>query len=187
MEDGQGHKEKMKLAFSIPNKLWWIHNFLDRDTYKGIHNAIIKQRDKINLKPVTGSWSKKLTMGLKDPERVEVSNYPPFEKLKTLLQRNPFVSLEDVTRITTAIHFMKKDTGINWHNDDKWKYGATYYLNNRWHKRWGGEFMFTDDYNHGWIPPLGNSLVIVKAPLDHKVNTILSPIIPRISTQIFMK
>ena len=80
-----------------------------------------------------------------------------------------------------------KYAGINWHDDHGWKYGATFYINHKWQKQWGGEFMFTDDNGHGWIPPVGNSLVIIKAPLEHKVNPILSPIIPRISIQIFMK
>ena len=47
--------------------------------------------------------------------------------------------------------------------------------------------MFTDDNGHGWIPPVGNSLVIIKSPLTHKVNPVLSPIVPRITVQIFMK
>ena len=35
-----------------------------------------------------------------------------------------------------------------------WKYGATYYLNHKWHKQWGGELMFNDNNGHGWIPPI---------------------------------
>ena len=54
----------MNLQYSIPGKIYWVQNFLDRDTYKGIHNAIIKERNQINLKPVTGVWPKKLTKGL---------------------------------------------------------------------------------------------------------------------------
>ena len=89
--------------------------------------------------------------------------------------------------MTTSIHFMQKGSGINWHNDRNWKYGATYYINHRWNQQWGGEFMFADTAAHGFLPITGNSLVIVKSPFDHKVNTVLSPIIPRISVQMFMK
>ena len=39
----------MKLSYSIPGKVWWITNFLDYRMYKGIHDAIIKERKKINL------------------------------------------------------------------------------------------------------------------------------------------
>jgi len=82
---------------------------------------------------------------------------------------------------------MEKGSGINWHNDKGWKYGATYYLNNRWNNHFGGEFMFRNENGHGFIPVVGNSLVIIKAPLIHKVNPILSPLVPRISIQMFMK
>jgi hypothetical protein len=47
--------------------------------------------------------------------------------------------------------------------------------------------MFTDEKGHGWLPVVGNSLILVKSPLEHKVNTVLSPLIPRISIQLFMK
>jgi Rps23 Pro-64 3,4-dihydroxylase Tpa1-like proline 4-hydroxylase len=47
--------------------------------------------------------------------------------------------------------------------------------------------MFTDANGHGFLPPVGNSLVIVKAPLPHKVNPVLSPLMPRLSVQLFIK
>ena len=177
----------MKLSYSIPGKIWWIHNFLDYDVYKGIHNAIINERKKINLKNVEGQWSKFLYQNMKQPKRVEVSNYPPFEKLKTLVRHNPYCLLPKLKHMSTTIHYMEQGRGINWHDDGKWNYGATYYLNHKWHRQWGGEFMFTDANGHGFLPVVGNSLVIVKAPMPHKVNPVLSPIMPRISVQIFMK
>jgi Rps23 Pro-64 3,4-dihydroxylase Tpa1-like proline 4-hydroxylase len=177
----------MKLAFSIPGKIWWIHNFLDYDMYKGIHNAIIRERKKINLHTTKGIWSESLLNNLNPPMKVEVENYSPFEKLKTLVKHNVFCRLDKIEKTHSVIHYMKKNSGINWHNDGGWKYGATYYLNNKWHKQWGGEFMFKENEGHGWIPPVGNSLVIVKAPIEHKVNPVLTTIMPRISVQIFMK
>ena len=177
----------MKLAFSIPGRIWWIQNFLDKDVYKGIHNAIIKERKSLNLKDVKSAWSSFLYNNMKLPKRVEVSNYPPFEILKDKLKSNPYCLLPDLKHITTTIHYMEQGTGINWHSDDTWTYGATYYLNNKWQRQWGGEFMFTDTSGNSFIPVLGNSLVIVKAPIPHKVNPVLSPLMPRISVQIFMK
>ncbi len=177
----------MKLAYSIPGKIWGIHNFLDYDTYKGIHNAIIKQRKKIKLHSSEGIWSKELIDRMVPPERSQVSNYKPFEKLKTLVKLNPYFQITDVKEIFTIIHYMRKGSGINWHHDGNWKYGATYYINNKWNRNWGGEFMFDDNLGHGWVPVIGNSLVIVKAPMDHKVNPVLTDIMPRISIQIFMK
>jgi len=108
----------MRLAYSIPNKLWWIHDFLSFDMYKGIHDSIIKERKNINLHNTRGLWSEDLISHIKAPDRVGVSNYPPFLKLETYV---------------------------------------------------------------------GNSLVIVKSPLEHKVNPIRSKIMPRITIQIFMK
>ena len=177
----------MKLAYSIPGKVWWITNFLDYSTYKNIHNAIIHERKKINLHSTKGLWDDFLIDNIEPPLKSEVSDYPPFEKLKTLVKHSAFFQLQDVKRMSTRIHYMRKGAGINWHADGNWKYGATYYINHKWHRQWGGEFMFTNNNGHGWIPPVGNSLVIIKSPLDHKVNPVLSPIMPRISVQIFMK
>jgi Rps23 Pro-64 3,4-dihydroxylase Tpa1-like proline 4-hydroxylase len=176
----------MKLAYHVPEKIWWINNFLNYEKYKGIHNAIIKERKNINLHSAEALWQKNLTKNIIAPHRVEVSNYKPFEMLKTLVKHNPFFKLE-CKEMSTIIHYMKKGSGINWHDDNNWKYGATYYLNNRWQAGWGGEFMFTFDRDYGWIPPVGNSLVIVKAPITHKVNPVLTTTMPRISVQLFMK
>jgi len=177
----------MKLSYSIPGKIWWITNFLDYSMYKGIHDAIIKEREKINLSTSKGLWEDSLINNLVPPLRTGVKNYKPFESLKTLVRYNPYFQMQNVESMNSNIHYMKKGSGINWHNDDTWKYGATFYINHRWHRQWGGEFMFTDDNGHGWIPPMGNSVVIVKAPIAHKVNPVLSPIMPRISVQLFMK
>jgi|TARA_Y100000114_G_scaffold56738_1_gene51934 Rps23 Pro-64 3,4-dihydroxylase Tpa1-like proline 4-hydroxylase len=177
----------MKLVYTIPNKLWWIQDFLEYNMYKGIHNAIIRERKKINLHSVEKDWVESLYNNLEPAKRVEVKNYPPFEKLKTLVKHNQYYQLPELNHICTTIHYMTKNSGINWHDDGKWKYGATYYLNRRWNIHWGGEFMFADEKAHGFLPIIGNSLVIVKAPMDHKVNPVLSKIMPRISVQMFMK
>ena len=72
---------------NIENYVFVKQNFLDNDTYKGIHNAIIRERKKINLHDANKIWDKNLTNNLSSPKRVEVSNYPPFEKLKTLVKK----------------------------------------------------------------------------------------------------
>ena len=177
----------MRLAYSIPNKLWWIHDFLSFDMYRGIHDSIIKERKNINLHNTRGLWSEYLISHIKAPDRVGVSNYPPFLKLETLIKHNEFFSIDNVKNITTNIHYMKKDTGIQWHNDGKWKYGATYFINRRWNRNFGGEFMFSDKLGHGFLPFVGNSLVIVKSPLEHKVNPVRSNVMPRITVQMFME
>jgi|TARA_Y100000114_G_scaffold156958_1_gene186260 hypothetical protein len=177
----------MKLRYSIPEKIWWIQDFLSYDIYKGIHDAIIKERAKINLHTSKGIWGDNLIDRIVPPLRSQVSNYKPFEILKTLVKHNVYFQLKNVEEMSTTIHYMKKGAGINWHDDGQWKYGATYYINRRWNTQWGGEFMFTNQAGHGWIPPVGNSLVIVKSPIEHKVNPVLTTIMPRISVQMFMK
>ena len=177
----------MKLIYSIPEKLYYIQKFLDYSTYKGIHDAIFKERKSINLHTSKGLWAEELINNINPPKRVGVQNYPPFEKLKTLTHHNQFYQLKDFKSITSNIHYMEKGAGINWHNDGNWTYGATYYINNKWNTQFGGELMFKSENNHGFIPVVGNSLVIIKAPLEHKVNPVLSPIIPRVSIQMFIK
>ena len=175
----------MKLVYSIPDKLWWVHEFLSAPFYKGLHDAIIKQRKKIKLQSVKGLWTDNLITNIEAPDRSEVENYKPFEELKILIKHNPFFRV-DCEKMTTTIHSMRKGAGINWHADDKWKYGATYYVNRRWSEQWGGEFMFKNKNSYGYLPYIGNSLVIVKAPLEHKVNPVLSPVVPRLTIQIFI-
>ena len=177
----------MKLIYSIPDKLYYIQNFLDYPTYKGIHDAIFKERKSINLHSSKDLWSEKLINNIVPPKRVGVLNYPPFEKLKTLTHHNQFYQLKDFKDISCNIHYMEKGAGINWHDDGNWTYGATYYINNRWNIQFGGELMFNTENGHGYIPVVGNSLVIIKSPLEHKVNPVLSPIIPRVSIQMFIR
>ena len=79
----------MKLSYSIPGKIWWIQDFLDKEVYKGIHNAIIRERDNLNLKDVTSAWNSFLYNNMQPPKRVDVSTSPPFEILKQQLLINP--------------------------------------------------------------------------------------------------
>ena len=68
----------------------------------------------------------------------------------------------------------------------KKQYGITYYVNRRWNLKFGGEFLFTNKNANGFIPLVGNSLVIIKAPLIHKVAPVMKPVVPRKTIQIFV-
>ena len=69
----------MRLAYLIPDKLWWIHNFLDQENYKVIHKAIFKERKNIKLQSVEKEWNKIVYNNVKTiPQRVGGFNYPPF-------------------------------------------------------------------------------------------------------------
>ena len=105
----------MKLSFSIPGKVYWITNFLDYNLYKGIHDAIIKERNKINLHSSKGKWSDNLIANIVPPLRVGVEKYAPFDRLKALVRHNAFFQMEDLLEMSASIHYMKKGSGINWH------------------------------------------------------------------------
>lgn len=176
----------MNLIYQIPDKLYYITNFLDYPTYKKIHYDVFKSK-KINLYSTEKQWQKQLKHGHKSfvtDTPLDVNN-PSLQKIKILLENNPFhkVIIKDYK---PKIHSMSDGTGINWHNDSNWKYGITYYINSRWNKMFGGEFLFTDKYSNGFIPLVGNSIVIVKAPFMHKVSPVQKPIVPRKTIQIFV-
>ena len=103
-----------------------------------------------------------------------------------MLQSNPFCKIK-INDYEPIILSMADGSGINWHNDGVYLYGITYYINRRWNLKFGGEFLFTNNKANGFIPLVGNSLVIVKAPLKHKVTCVMKPIVPRKTIQIFIK
>jgi Rps23 Pro-64 3,4-dihydroxylase Tpa1-like proline 4-hydroxylase len=174
----------MKLVYNLENKLFWIHNFLPNHEYKRIHNEIFKERKKLKYQDSNKIWQDSLTDNLIAPHRLVIdSSY--FNFYKTLILHQPFIKINN-KNIGFTIHNMSKNSGINWHLDSHAKYGVTYYINKRWNSHWGGEFMFKVNDNHGYLPVVGNSLVIIKTPILHKVNPVLSPIIPRLSIQSFI-
>lgn len=177
----------MKLIYNLEDRLFYVQNFLPHHEYKRIHNEIFKQYKKLNcLVDASKSWQKNLLVNLETPKKVEINeNY--FKFYKTLLLHQPFINIKNFdSKFKFIIHAMKKNSGINWHVDDHVEYGVTYYLNKIWNANWGGEFMFTHNRQNGYIPVVGNSLVIVKTPLQHKVNPVLINYMPRITVQCFI-
>ena len=178
----------MKLIYNLEDKLFYIQNFLPNHEYKRLHNEIFKQHKKLKcLEYASNTWEKNLLNNLETPKKVIIhENYLKF--FKTLLLHQPFIKIKSkLFKFNFIIHVMKKNSGINWHEDSHAEYGITYYLNKKWNKNWGGEFMFTHNGQHGYIPVIGNSLVIVKTPLQHKVNPILIDYMPRITIQCFIE
>ena len=174
----------MKLIYNLEDKLFWIHNFLPNHEYKRIHNEIFKERKKLKYQDSSKTWDHKLTDNLVPPNRLDISpSY--FNFYKTLLLHQPFIKINN--KINFMNYNMHKNSGINWHEDGHVGYGLTYYINKRWNPDWGGEFMFKYKGNHGYLPVVGNSLVIIKTPMYHKVNPVLNPIISRLSIQSFIK
>jgi Rps23 Pro-64 3,4-dihydroxylase Tpa1-like proline 4-hydroxylase len=178
----------MNLSLHIPNKIWHISNFLDYDSYKDIHNFVMRNRSKLNIHDSKKFWSKVLYKNIETPLRCFIDiDSKKFQKFKFLLNYNSYCNLDTSDTKGFVIHYMKKGSGINWHDDGNWKYGVTYYINNRWNDSWGGELMFRDEKINGFIKPIKNSLVIIKSPIQHKVVPVLNNTIPRTTIQMFLK
>jgi len=175
----------MNLMFSIPDKLYYITNFLDYSTYKKLHYDVFKSK-LINLNSTEKYFGEYLIHGYKnfvDSTSLD-TNYLPIKKIKILLENNPFHRIK-FKNFKVLIHSMKDGSGINWHNDEGHFYGVTYYLNRRWNPKFGGELLFEDEDNKGFIPPVANSLLIIKTPIYHKVTPVMKPLVPRKTIQIF--
>ena len=176
----------MKLIYSIPDKLYYIQDFLDYPAYKKLHYDVFKSK-LINLRTTKEEWPKELKYGYKNfvENTCLDTKSKPLEKIKILLENNPFHKIK-FSNFKPLIHSMSDGSGINWHNDDRHIYGITYYINRRWNIKFGGEFLFKDKIANGFIPLVGNSVVIVKAPLEHKVTPVMDSLVPRKTIQIFI-
>ena len=176
----------MKLIYSIPDKLYYIQNFLDYPTYKKLHYDVFRSK-LIKLKSTEKTWSKALRHGHKifANNTILDINYKPLQKIKILLENNLFHKIK-IKNFKPLIHSMEDGSGINWHDDGIHKYGITYYINRRWNMKFGGEFLFIHESSNGFIPLVGNSVVIVKVPLEHKVTPVMKPLVPRKTIQIFI-
>ena len=175
-----------KLIYSIPGKLYYIQDFLDYPTYKKLHYDVFKSK-LVNLKSTEQKWEKGLKHGHKNFVKHTTLDikYKPLQKIKILLENNQFHKVK-IKNFNPLIHSMDNDSGINWHDDAGHQYGITYYINRRWNLKFGGEFLFKDKNSNGFIPLVGNSLVIVKTPLLHKVTPVMNPLVPRKTIQIFV-
>ena len=73
-------------------------------------------------------------------------------------------------KIVSHYHYWTKLSGINWHNDELYLFGATLYLND-WRKEWGGLFLWEDDGLHCLCPKKG-MLVINTKKQPHSVTPV---------------
>ena len=96
--------------------------------------------------------------------------------------------LRDHFPVCKKIHYhyylWKKHSGINWHDDGNWKFGATLYLND-WKKEWGGLFLWEDNGLHVMCPQKG--MLVVNTEIKYHCVTPVSTSAPydRRSIQIF--
>jgi Rps23 Pro-64 3,4-dihydroxylase Tpa1-like proline 4-hydroxylase len=176
----------MNLTYHIPDKLYYINNFLDYQTYKKLHYDVFKSK-LVTLESIKGKWDEKLVYGHNKFTNRAILNDQNvlLNKLKILIKANPFHKIKN-NNFVHMIHSMNDNAGINWHTDHGHQYGITYYINRRWNSKFGGELLFRHEKQTGFIPIVGNSLVIIKAPLDHKVVNVTKPLVPRKTIQIFI-
>ena len=103
-------------------------------------------------------------------------------KIKTELLK----LLPEADKITMNYNVFLKNSGIRWHSDANYKFGATLYLN-EWNNKWGGLFLWEDkEENLHVICPEPGTLVINTEEENHSI-THLSSIAPypRRSLQIW--
>jgi Rps23 Pro-64 3,4-dihydroxylase Tpa1-like proline 4-hydroxylase len=183
----------VKLTFSFHDKLFWIQNFLSPSTYKELYLEIFNKRKEINFKDTEVGWGtykeEKENMPISFDQNNEF-NHTFFNKYHTLLHHQQFVNLSNCKSLLSHIRKYKYGQHTAWHSDTDYKnerkYAATYYFNHRWGESWGGELMFKSNLGSGFIPIVGNSVVIVKTGLMHKVNANLKKTHDRLSIQTWI-
>ena len=184
----------MNLAFNFHDKLFWIHNFLPQNLYKEMYINIIKTRKKLKYDKTVVSWQtfkeehKNMSMSYgQDSIEKKVKSY--VFKYETMLRHQQYVNLID--KIFDS-HLRRYNYGqhLGWHSDEnkleERDYAATFYFNKTWQESWGGELLFKSDLGSGFIPIVGNSVVIVKSGLRHKVCSNLKKTHPRFSIQTWI-
>ena len=183
----------MNLVFSFHDQLFWIHNFLPKNIYKRMYVDFIKNRNKLNLKKSNVSWRtfKEEVDDMSDSfNQTNTEQLKFFDEYHTLLKHQPFVKLMNYN-FYSHLRRYKYGKHLAWHEDDykgqsTREYAATFYFNKTWGESWGGELMFKSSLGSGFIPIVGNSVVLVKTGLTHKVNPNLKKTHPRLSIQTWV-
>lgn len=102
------------------------------------------------------------------------------------LKKELLPHLPKVDKIIINYNLWLKNSGIRWHTDANYEFGATLYLND-WDKKWGGLFLWEDENEqiHALCPQPG-LLVINTAAESHSVTQVSSTApYPRRSLQIW--
>jgi len=106
--------------------------------------------------------------------------------LERTIKKELSVHLPEFDRLSINYNLWLKNSGIRWHTDANYKFGATLYLN-EWNKKWSGLFLWEDEDEqlHALCPKPG-LLVINTAAESHSVTPVSSTApYPRRSLQIW--
>jgi Rps23 Pro-64 3,4-dihydroxylase Tpa1-like proline 4-hydroxylase len=184
----------MNLAFNFKDQLFWIHNFLPINLYKKMYIDIIKNRNKLNFKKSKVNWltykeeEENMSESYLQDKSEQLNRY--LKKYHIILKHQPFVDLMSLNS-ESHLRKYKYNQHLTWHCDTdkekKRKYAATFYFNKTWRESWGGELMFKSNEGSGFIPIVGNSVVLVKTGLRHKVNPNLKKTHYRFSIQTWLQ
>jgi len=185
----------VNLAFNFHDKLFWIHNFLPPNLYKEMYISVIKTRKKLGYNHTGVTWrtfkeeQENMSMSYGQDSDTKIKSY--LSTYETMLRHQQHVNLINKSFYS---HLRRYDYGqhLGWHSDkvqEKFKnrdYAATFYFNKTWQESWGGELLFKSDLGSGFIPIVGNSVIIVKTGLRHKVCANLKKTHPRFSIQTWI-
>jgi hypothetical protein len=85
------------------------------------------------------------------------------------------------------VHLFTRNSFIPWHDDAKYKYTATVYLNESWNVDLGGLFLYEDEGNLKCVMPKYNNALFFVPPIGHTttITAINAPM--RESLQIFVE
>ena len=184
----------MNLAFKFKDELFWIQNFLPKNLYKEMYSDFIKNRNKLNFQKTDVNWPtykeevNDMSISYGQGEfNEEIINY--LFKYHAFLKHQQYVNLID-KNFDSHLRQYNYGQHLGWHSDqvkfEKRDYAATFYFNKTWQESWGGELLFKSDLGSGFIPIVGNSVLIVKTGLRHKVCANLKKTHPRFSIQTWI-
>ena len=131
-------------------------------------------------------WDKRLTQG----SSIGLVNASHTSKQVNRIISSAIVSkLPPIKELDTQHCLWYPLSGINFHDDNGYVYGATLYLNKEWMAAWGGMFLY-EDGKHGFraVVPTYNSIIINPLQTQHMVS-LVSPLapVPRQTVQIWGK
>jgi len=147
-----------------------VYNYLDNNAYRNVWRSTIYWKD--NLKA-------------KNPTSLLVTDLPIFLSEQVI---SHFVKLDKKFKKYKhhcMFYIWPPMSSIAFHNDDKWKMGASIYLNKTWDRNDGGLFLYTENGKNKFYVPEYNTCVVNTDHTDHAVSALASHGPHRLSLQIF--
>tara|TARA_B100000287_G_scaffold104836_1_gene97180 strand:+ start:1878 stop:2375 length:498 start_codon:yes stop_codon:yes gene_type:complete len=105
-------------------------------------------------------------------------------KLKILGAIRKHLPLVKQDKYTLNYHYWLPHSGVQWHGDEDYVFGATLYLND-FDKKWGGLFLYQNDSGEirAEIPKAGKLVIVTKEM--HSVTPLIYNAPPRRAVQIW--